>query len=224
MEVRAQPARQSGRPPCSEPGRGKGRSEPGSAAAHAKEPPRGGGDAEGRDCSAASARGGGGEGRSKSGPVPTGSDSETPPAPIAPETAPRSALHTRCPNREPQSGGRRLAPPRRLSLRAAECARPEAGSCCQAQATSAAPARCRRQPGKRGRRRRGGVLLSRPPPSPRPGPHVKARWSEAAVAALLPRCSARAESAAEADPPPPGGTWRTPESFAGRRRAPPGSE
>lgn len=75
------------------------------------------GGAKERDSSAASV--GGGEGRRKSRPVPTATDSETPPTPISPETTPRPDPHTCRPNREPQPGRPRLAPPRRPSPRAA---------------------------------------------------------------------------------------------------------
>lgn len=48
------------------------------------------------------------------------------------------------------------------------------------------------------------MLLSRPLSSPELAPSVGARWSEAATKVVLPRCAARAESAAEAAPPPRG--------------------
>lgn len=63
------------------------------------------------------------------------------------------------------------------------------------------------------------MLLSRPLPSPELAPNVRARWSEAATKVVLPRCAARAESAAEAAPPPPGalGGLGTPPQVSARR-------
>lgn len=65
----------------------------------------------------------------------------------------------------------------------------------------------------------GGVLLCRPLPSPRLAPDVRARWSEAAGKVVLPRCAARAESAAEAAPPAAGalGGLRTPPQVSAPR-------
>ena len=124
VEVRAQPASPVALPPPDEDRRGKGRSEPGPAA-HTRSLLVEGGGAEEKGAPpplfAAAAKEEESQGPN---PPPQAQKLPPPPAPISPETAPRPAPHTRCPNREPQPGRPRLAPPRRPSLRAAECARP----------------------------------------------------------------------------------------------------
>ena len=62
------------------------------------------------------------------------------------------------------------------------------------------------------------MLLSRPLPSPELAPNVRARWSEAKTKVVLPRCAARAESAAEVALPHPRGHLE--DSGLPRRSAP----
>ena len=84
VEVRAQPATPISLPPPDEERRGKGRSELGRPRTPGASSWRGG--AEERGSTATSARGG--EGRRKSGPIPTPTDSETPPPPHLPGNSP----------------------------------------------------------------------------------------------------------------------------------------
>lgn len=181
-----------------------------------------GGGAEERGSTATSARGG--EGRRKSEPVPTATDSETPPPPPSPR-------------KQPPAQPRTLAAPTvSRSPVAPASPRPAARPCGPQSARGPRPGvvvRPRPLPRRPpcvaatagGRRRRGGggggggVLLSRPLPSPELAPNVRARWSEAATKGVLPRCAARAESAAEAAPPPPGalGGLRTTPRVSARR-------
>lgn len=221
MEVRAQPASPVALPPPDEDRRGKGRSEPGPAA-HTRSLLVEGGGSRGKGSSATSIRGGG-EGRRKSGPVPTATGSETSPPPLSPR-------------KQPPAQPRTLAAPTvSRSPVAPASPRPAARPCGRQSARGPRPGvvvRPRPLPRRPpcvaattgGRRRRGGgggggVLLSRPLPSPELAPNVRVRWSETETKVVLPRCAARAESAAEAAPPPPGalGGLRTPPQVSARR-------
>lgn len=223
MEVRAQPASPVALPPPRQGSEREGEERAGAGRAH-QEPPRGGGGSGGKESSATSVCGGG-EGRRKSGPVPTATGSETSPSP------PLS------PRKQPPAQPRTLAAPTvSRSPVAPASPRPAARPCGRQSARGPRPGVVvRPRPLPRhppcvaattgGRRRRGGggggggVLLSRPLPSPELAPNVRARWSEAGTKVVLPRCAARAKSAAEAAPPPPGalGGLRTPPQVSARR-------
>lgn len=175
-----------------------------------------GGGAEERGSSATAARAG--EGRRKSGPRPATADSRPPPPPS--------------PRKQPPAQLRTLAVPTGAAARSPlprPAVRPRGGP---QSARGPRPGVVKIQPFPRrppcvattpGRRRRrggggGGVLLSRPLPSPplnshptsgRDGVKRRRRWYFR-VARLGAECG-RGRS------PKPGGTWRTPDSPAGRR-------
>lgn len=181
----------------------------------------GGSGGKGSSATSAGGGGGGGGGR-KSGPVPAATGAETAPRPHLPGNSPPPSPAHSCPSRS-----RSPAAPASPRPAARPRGRPSARGPRPGVVVRPRPLP-RRPPGVAattgGRRRRGGgggggVLLSRPLPSPELAPHVRARWSEAGTKVVLPRCAARAESAAEAAPPPPGalGGLRTPPQVSARR-------
>lgn len=200
VEVRAQPASSVARPPPDEERRGKGRSKP---AGRAHQEPRGGG-ASGEGEAPPPLFAAVEEESQDPYPLPQTQKRPSPPSPR--KQSPAQPRTLAFPNREPQPGRPRLAPPRRPSLgpQSARGAGPgvvvRPGPLPRSPPCVAATTGRRRRGGGGG----GGVLLSRPLPSPELAPNVRARWSEAKTKVVLPRCAARAESAAEAAPPPRG--------------------
>lgn len=221
MEVRVQPASPVALRPPDEERRGKGRGEPGRP----------------RTPGASSWRGG--ERRKGAAPPPllAAAKEEESQSPYPPPQTQKRPPPPPSPRKQPPAQPRTLAAPTvSRSPVAPASPRPAARPCGPQSARGPRPGvvvRPRPLPRRPpcvaatagGRRRRGGggggggVLLSRPLPSPELAPNVRARWSEAATKGVLPRCAARAESAAEAAPPPPGalGGLRTTPRVSARR-------